>query len=94
MRLPLRGERSWTGCDWVSIDRSVWYFAAESERERSLAWRPPIEPTRAAAETPRMKIVKAETILLAIPFESGGLAPWGWGGSPANTFDVLLLDQA
>jgi D-galactarolactone cycloisomerase len=38
-----------------------------------------------------MKIVKAETILLAIPFESGGLAPWGWGGSPANTFDVLLV---
>ena len=38
-----------------------------------------------------MKIVKAETILLAIPFESGGLAPWGWGGSPADTFDVLLV---
>ena len=32
----------------ISIDRSVWYFAAESERERSLAWRPPIEPTQAA----------------------------------------------
>jgi hypothetical protein len=32
----------------VSIDRSIWYFAVESERGRSLAWRPPIEPTRAA----------------------------------------------
>jgi L-alanine-DL-glutamate epimerase-like enolase superfamily enzyme len=39
-----------------------------------------------------MRIVKAETLLLAIPFDSGGgLAPWGWGGAPANTFDVLLV---
>jgi L-alanine-DL-glutamate epimerase-like enolase superfamily enzyme len=38
-----------------------------------------------------MKIVQAETILISIPFESGGLAPWGWGGAPANTFDTLLV---
>jgi L-alanine-DL-glutamate epimerase-like enolase superfamily enzyme len=38
-----------------------------------------------------MKIVRAETILISIPFESGGLAPWGWGGAPANTFDTLLV---
>jgi len=38
-----------------------------------------------------MKIVKAETILVAIPFESGGLAPWGWGGAPADSFDTLLV---
>lgn len=38
-----------------------------------------------------MQIVKAETILLALPFESGGLPPWGWGGKPANTFDALLV---
>jgi len=38
-----------------------------------------------------MKVVKAETILVSIPFESGGLPPWGWGGAPANTFDILLV---
>jgi len=39
-----------------------------------------------------MKIVEAETVLVSIPFESGGgLAPWGWGGKPANTFDVLMV---
>ena len=38
-----------------------------------------------------MIIAKAETILIAIPFESGGLAPWGWGGAPANSFDTLLV---
>ena len=38
-----------------------------------------------------MKIVQAETILISVPFESGGLPPWGWGGAPANTFDTLLV---
>jgi L-alanine-DL-glutamate epimerase-like enolase superfamily enzyme len=38
-----------------------------------------------------MKIAKAETILISVPFESGGLPPWGWGGAPANTFDTLLV---
>jgi D-galactarolactone cycloisomerase len=38
-----------------------------------------------------MKIVRAESILVSIPFESGGLPPWGWGGAPASTFDVLLV---
>lgn len=38
-----------------------------------------------------MRIEKAESILVAVPFESGGLAPWGWGGKPSNTFDILLV---
>ena len=36
-----------------------------------------------------MKIVKAEAILISVPFESGGLAPRGWGDAPANAFDTL-----
>ena len=47
-----------------------------------------INPARADRS---MKVVKAETILVSIPFESGGLPPWGWGGAPANTFDILLV---
>lgn len=38
-----------------------------------------------------MKIMKAETILISVPFESGGLPPWGWGGAPASTFDTLMV---
>ena len=38
-----------------------------------------------------MKIVQAESILVSVPFESGGLPPWGWGGAPASTFDILLV---
>lgn len=38
-----------------------------------------------------MKIAKAETVLVTVPFESGGLPPWGWGGRPANTFDMLMV---
>src|SRR5262249_19016712 len=32
-----------------------------------------------------------QSVLVSIPFESGGLPPWGWGGAPANTFDILLV---
>ncbi len=38
-----------------------------------------------------MRIARAETVLVSVPFESGGLPPWGWGGAPANTFDMLLV---
>jgi len=38
-----------------------------------------------------MRILEAETLLVSIPFESGGLPPWGWGGKPASTFDVLMV---
>ena len=38
-----------------------------------------------------MKIVKAESILLSMPFEAGGTPPWSFGGRPANSFDVLLV---
>ena len=38
-----------------------------------------------------MKIAKAETILLSLPFEAGGTPPWSFGGKPANSFDVLLV---
>jgi L-alanine-DL-glutamate epimerase-like enolase superfamily enzyme len=38
-----------------------------------------------------MKIAKAETILLSLPFEAGGTPPWSFGGKPANTFDILLV---
>ena len=38
-----------------------------------------------------MKIAKAETVLVSVPFASGGLPPWGWGGRPANTFDMLMV---
>jgi L-alanine-DL-glutamate epimerase-like enolase superfamily enzyme len=38
-----------------------------------------------------VKIVQAQTILISVPFESGGLPPWGWGGAPASTFDTLLV---
>lgn len=38
-----------------------------------------------------MKIKKAESILLSMPFEAGGTPPWSFGGKPANSFDVLLV---
>jgi D-galactarolactone cycloisomerase len=38
-----------------------------------------------------MKIAKAETILVSMPFEAGGTPPWSFGGKPANAFDVLLV---
>jgi L-alanine-DL-glutamate epimerase-like enolase superfamily enzyme len=38
-----------------------------------------------------MKIAKAETILLSMPFAAGGTPPWSFGGKPANSFDVLLV---
>ena len=37
------------------------------------------------------KIAKAETILVSIPFESGGTAPWSFGGAPRNAFDIMLV---
>ena len=38
-----------------------------------------------------MRITRAETLLLSMPFEAGGVPPWSFGGSPANAFDVLLV---
>jgi D-galactarolactone cycloisomerase len=39
-----------------------------------------------------MRIVKAESVLVTVPFDTGGgLAPWGWGGAPADTFDMLMV---
>ena len=38
-----------------------------------------------------MKIAKAESILLSLPFESGGTPPWSFGGKPANNFDIQLV---
>ncbi len=37
------------------------------------------------------KIAKAESILVSIPFESGGTPPWSFGGTPKNAFDILLV---
>ncbi len=38
-----------------------------------------------------MKIKKAESILLSLPFGQEGTPPWSFGGKPANAFDVLLV---
>ena len=39
-----------------------------------------------------MRIAKAESVLVSVPFETGGgLPPWGWGGAPADTFDMLMV---
>lgn len=38
-----------------------------------------------------MKITKAETILVSIPFEAGGIPPWSFGGSPKCAFDTLFV---
>ncbi|MCA1537688.1 mandelate racemase/muconate lactonizing enzyme family protein [Bradyrhizobium sp. NBAIM03] len=37
------------------------------------------------------KIVKADAILVSIPFESGGVPPWSFGGAPKLQFDTLLV---
>lgn len=36
-------------------------------------------------------IVKAETVLVSIPFESAGTPPWSFGGKPRNAFDTLMV---
>ncbi len=38
-----------------------------------------------------MKIVKADTILISIPFDAGGIPPWSFGGKPKLAFDTLLV---
>lgn len=38
-----------------------------------------------------MKIVKAETILVSIPFASDGTPPWSFGGKPRCAFDTLFV---
>lgn len=39
-----------------------------------------------------MRIVKADSLLVSVPFDTGGgLPPWGWGGAPADTFDMLMV---
>lgn len=38
-----------------------------------------------------MKIVKAETILVSVPFEAGGIPPWSFGGNPKCAFDTLFV---
>lgn len=38
-----------------------------------------------------VKIAKAETILVSIPFKSGGTPPWSFGGSPRAQFDTLFI---
>lgn len=39
----------------------------------------------------RGKIIKAESILVSIPFDSDGIPPWSFGGKPQNSFDTLLV---
>ncbi len=38
-----------------------------------------------------MKIVKAETILVSIPFAGAGTPPWSFGGKPRCAFDTLFV---
>ena len=38
-----------------------------------------------------MKIVRAESILVSVPFEAGGIPPWSFGGMPECAFDTLLI---
>jgi L-alanine-DL-glutamate epimerase-like enolase superfamily enzyme len=38
-----------------------------------------------------MKIAKADTMLLSMPFQAGGTPPWSFGGKPENSFDILLV---
>ncbi len=47
-------------------------------------------PSKPVAVSPQ-RIVKAETILVSIPFESGGTPPWSFGGSPRLQFDTLFV---
>ena len=37
------------------------------------------------------RIVRAETILISIPFEAGGTPPWSFGGKSRSSFDTLLV---
>lgn len=37
------------------------------------------------------RIAKAESILVSIPFESGGIPPWSFGGRPRQEFDIMLV---
>ncbi len=48
-----------------------------------------VQEQRPAAAS--QKIVKAEAILVSIPFESGGVPPWSFGGSPKLQFDTLFV---
>lgn len=57
------------------------------EKETSLAG-----PHKAASALPVVDpIVKAESILLSIPFKSTGTPPWSFGGTPRNAFDTLMV---
>ena len=38
-----------------------------------------------------MKITKAESILVSVPFEAGGIPPWSFGGKPRCAFDTLFV---
>ena len=38
-----------------------------------------------------MKIIKAESILISIPFDAGGIPPWSFGGEPKCAFDTLFV---
>ena len=38
-----------------------------------------------------MEIIKAETVLVSIPFAAGGIPPWSFGGEPKFAFDTLLV---
>jgi len=38
-----------------------------------------------------MKITKAETILISVPFQLAGTPPWSFGGKIANRFDTLMV---
>ena len=38
-----------------------------------------------------MNIIKAETLLVSIPFEAGGIPPWSFGGDPKCAFDTLFV---
>lgn len=38
-----------------------------------------------------MKIAKAESILVSVPFEATGIPPWSFGGNPRCTFDTLFV---
>ncbi|CAM5464824.1 L-rhamnonate dehydratase OS=Afipia felis OX=1035 GN=rhmD PE=4 SV=1 [Afipia felis] len=50
-----------------------------------------ILPNKSPAAATLDPIVKAETILVSIPFEGGGTPPWSFGGKPRNAFDTLLV---
>jgi L-alanine-DL-glutamate epimerase-like enolase superfamily enzyme len=43
------------------------------------------------AEGDAMKIVKAESILVSVPFDTTGMPPWSFGGDPRCAFDTLFV---